>query len=84
MKYCVKGLVGFQGVWSGGAKIGTKSTILGHFLGIFGIFRGGKGSLDGKYGKIIYFNILYTHQARQIWFSEVFLEVHSLGDSQFG
>jgi hypothetical protein len=26
----------------------AKSTILGHFLEIFGIFRGGKGSPNGK------------------------------------
>jgi hypothetical protein len=31
----------------------TKSTILGHFFGIFGIFREGKGFPDGKTKKQI-------------------------------
>jgi hypothetical protein len=50
-------------------------------LGIFGILRGGKGSPDGKYGNIYLVKILYTHQSKQLWFSEVFPKVKSLGDS---
>jgi hypothetical protein len=42
-----------------------KSTITNHLLGIFGIFKGGKGSLDGKYGKFYLINILYIHQAKK-------------------
>jgi hypothetical protein len=31
-----------------------KSTILDHFWGIFGIFKGGKGSPDGKYRNFLF------------------------------
>jgi hypothetical protein len=44
----------------------------------------GKGSSDGKCRKFHLIDILYTHQSKELWFSEVFLEVQSLGDSQFG
>jgi hypothetical protein len=37
---------------------------LGHFLGIFEIFRGGKVTLDHKIGKFYLLNILYTHQKK--------------------
>jgi hypothetical protein len=47
-------------------------------LGIFGIFKGVKGSPDEKNGKIYSLKILYTHQAKQIFFSENFPLVHSL------
>jgi hypothetical protein len=35
-----------------------KSIILGHVLGILGIFRGGKGSQDGKTGNKFLLDIL--------------------------
>jgi hypothetical protein len=38
---------------------------------------------DHKIGKVYLFNILNTHQDRQLWFSEVFPEVHRLRDIQF-
>jgi hypothetical protein len=57
----------------------AKSTIPGHFLEIFEIFRGGKGSLDEKNRKIYLLNFLSTHQAKQLWFSEVFPKVLHFG-----
>jgi hypothetical protein len=56
----------------------------GPLFGDFWDFLRRKRVPDGKYGKNYLLNILYTHQARQLWFSEVFPEVRSLGDSQFG
>jgi hypothetical protein len=37
--------------------------------------------LDHKNGKIYALKILNTHKYRQLWFSEVFIEEHSLGDN---
>jgi hypothetical protein len=38
-------------IWNGYVEIGKIPLFHATFLGIFEIFRGGKGSLDGKYGK---------------------------------
>jgi hypothetical protein len=58
--------------WSGDAQNREKSTIPGHFLGIFEIFRGGKGTPDHQ-SKIFYLvNILSTHQSRQLCLEGVF------------
>jgi hypothetical protein len=41
-------------------------------------------TLDHKTEKFFYLlDILYTHQEKQLWFSENFPEVHRLRDSQF-
>jgi hypothetical protein len=42
------------------------------FRGIFGIFRGGKGTPDHKYGKNYLLNILPSQQARQLCLSKYF------------
>jgi hypothetical protein len=39
-----------------------KSNILGHFLGILGIFRGGKRTPNGKFGKFYLLDISCTQQ----------------------
>jgi hypothetical protein len=51
---------------------------MGHFFGIFEIFRGGKVTPDHNIGKFYILNILYNHQDKQICFSEAFPEVHRL------
>jgi hypothetical protein len=61
----------------------TKSTISSHFLGIFGIFRGGKGTPYHKSRKIILFNILPSQQSKQLFLTKYFPFFLYLGDSQF-
>jgi hypothetical protein len=61
----------------------AKSTILGHFLGIFEIFRGGKGTPDHKTRKIYLLDILPPHQSKQFFLGEFFPDQLSLGDSNF-
>jgi hypothetical protein len=50
---------------------------------MFGIFIG-KGTPNGKSGKSYLLNNLSTHPSKQIFVSKFFLEMLSLGDSQFG
>jgi hypothetical protein len=56
-----------------------KSTIPRHFLGIFEIFRGGKGTPDHQSRKKFYLvNILSTHQSRQLCLEGVFFQFFSI------
>jgi hypothetical protein len=80
----MKELNKFQGVWNGDAEIGKNPLFQATFWGFLGFSEEEKGPQMENMEKIYLLNILYTHQARQIWFSEIFPEVHSLGDSQFG
>jgi hypothetical protein len=57
----------------------AKSTISGHFFGIFYIFIG-KVTPNQKIEKIYVLNILYTHQDKQLFFIENFPEMHILRD----
>jgi hypothetical protein len=63
-------LAKFKRVLSGDVKQ-KKSTILGHVLGIFEIFRG-KRTPDHQSRKIYLIKILPTHQSRQLFLEGVF------------
>jgi hypothetical protein len=49
-----------------------KTTIPGHFLGIFEIFGGGKGTPRSQIWKIYLLNILPPQQSKQLCLEEVF------------
>jgi hypothetical protein len=80
----VNGLIRFQGVWSGGAKIGKNSLFWVTFWGFLGFSEEEKGPHIEKLENFHYSTFFFTHQTKQLWFSEVFPKVHSLGDNQFG
>jgi hypothetical protein len=64
-------------------KTGQNPLFRGHFLGIFEIFRGGKGTPDHKYGKIYLLNILPPQQSKQLCLTKVFPVFLHLGDNIF-
>jgi hypothetical protein len=73
-----------KGVWNGDAEIGQNPLFWATFWGFLGFSEEEKGPQMENMENFIYSTFLYTHQARQFWFSEIFPEVHSLGDSLFG
>jgi len=68
-------------VWGYSNK--EKSTIPGHFLGIFEISRGRKGMPNNQSKFVYLFKILSSHQSRPLLFEGALSIFLYLGDNQF-